>query len=52
MTMGALTLTVPTLAVSATYCLWHAYRLVYLRREQQLRSRIAYMLWTAANEGE
>jgi hypothetical protein len=50
--MAALTLTFPTLAVSATYCLWHAYRLVQLRRHQQLRERVAFMLWTAANEVE
>ena len=47
--MAALTLTFPTLAVSAMYCLWHAYRLAYLRRDRLLRSRVAYMLWTAAN---
>jgi hypothetical protein len=39
---------VPTLAVSAIYCLWFHYRVGQLRRERTLRQRVAYMLWVIA----
>jgi hypothetical protein len=41
---------VPTLAVSAIYCLWHLHLERRLRRDRLLRQRVAYMLWAAANE--
>jgi hypothetical protein len=50
--MPAFALTVPTLAVSAAYCIWNAYRMAMLRRDRVLRDRVAYMLWTAAGEDE
>jgi hypothetical protein len=50
MNMAALSLTIPTLAVSVTYCLWHAYRMAYLRRDRRMRERVAYMLWTMADQ--
>lgn len=40
--------TVPTLAVSAVYCLWHVYRAAHCQRRQKLRARVAYMLWVMA----
>jgi hypothetical protein len=36
------------LAVSAIYCLYQSYRQAVCRRRQQLRGRVAYMLWQAA----
>jgi hypothetical protein len=40
--------TFPTLAVSAIFCIWNAYRQARLRRERLLRQRVAYMLWIVA----
>jgi len=40
---------VPTLAISADYMIWNAYRQTQIRREKQLRSRVAYLLWVAAH---
>jgi len=37
------------LAVSAIFCLYQHYRQAISRRQRQLRERVAYMLWTAAN---
>jgi hypothetical protein len=42
----------PTLAVSLIYCLWSVYRLSGRRRHQQLRERVAFMLWVMAHEIE
>jgi hypothetical protein len=39
---------VPTLALSVIYCLYHAYYRARLRREGALRERVAYMLWVMA----
>jgi hypothetical protein len=50
--MPAFALTVPTLAVSAAYCIWHAYRMTLLRQDRVLRERVAYMLWKAAGADE
>jgi len=36
------------LAVSTIFCLYQSYRQAVGRRRQQLRSRVAYMLWQAA----
>jgi hypothetical protein len=42
---------VATVAVSMIYCLWDAYRRVSpLPRRQQLRERVAYMLWVMAGQ--
>jgi len=41
----------PTLAVAMVYCLFDMHRRLQLRRkQQQLRSRVTYMLWMAANQ--
>ena len=47
--MQALLCSVPTLAVSAIYCLWHLHGDVLRQRKRILRERVAYMLWTLAN---
>lgn len=39
---------VATLAVAAIFCLWHAYSELRLRRERTLRTRVALLLWTVA----
>ena len=36
------------LAVSAIFCVYQSYRQAVARRHQQLRERVAYMLWQAA----
>jgi hypothetical protein len=41
---------VATVAVSMIYCLWDAYRRVSLQPPQQLRQRVAYMLWVMAGQ--
>jgi hypothetical protein len=48
--MEALVSTVPTLAVSALFCIWSAYRRHVFERRQRLRERVAHMLWVAAVE--
>jgi hypothetical protein len=47
--MNALSISFPAMAVSAIYCLWHAYVEIRLRRERRLCERVAYLLWTVAN---
>jgi hypothetical protein len=37
----------PTLSVSAIFCIWSAYRR-YLQRDRTLRERVAYLLWVMA----
>ena len=39
----------PCLLVSSIYCFWKHYHVALLRRERQLRERVAFMLWEAAN---
>jgi hypothetical protein len=39
---------IPTLAVSALFCLWNAYRHLQASREQLLRRRVACLLWVMA----
>jgi hypothetical protein len=47
--MQPLLLTAPTLAVSAIYCLWSAYRRHQLRRRRRiLCDRLACLLWVIA----
>ena len=48
--MNPLVPSMATLAVSTIYCLWQAYCQVQVRRQRQLRERVAYMLWVAANQ--
>jgi hypothetical protein len=43
--------TYPTLAISAIYCIWQAYRRALALRERVLRQRVAYMLWVLAESG-
>jgi hypothetical protein len=47
--MNPLVTSMATLAISTIFCLWNAYRQVEQRRHRQLRERVAYMLWLAAN---
>lgn len=35
-------------AVASCYYLWKAYAWWFRKRQQQLRNRVAYMLWVAA----
>jgi hypothetical protein len=46
--VNPLVCTVPTLAVSAIYCLWHGSWRLHFQRRQKLAERVAYMLWVAA----
>ncbi len=48
--MDTLFCSVPTLAISAIYCLWHHHGEHQRRRERRLRARVAYMLWVMANQ--
>jgi hypothetical protein len=50
--MAAFALTMRSLAVSAGYCIYNAYRMAMLRRDRILRDRVAYMLWMAAGDDE
>jgi hypothetical protein len=44
---------IPTLAVSTIYCLWSFYvQQLKWRRDRLLRERLAFMLWTMAQEVE
>lgn len=38
------------LAVSAIYLVWRTYDASRARRHETLHERVAFMLWTAANE--
>jgi hypothetical protein len=40
--------TIPTLAVSAIFCIWNAYQLCLGQRNRILHQRVAYMLWVMA----
>jgi hypothetical protein len=48
--MQALFCSVPTLAVSTIYCLWHFHGERLRRRNRILRERVAYMLWVIADQ--
>lgn len=50
--MNPMSISMATFAVSTIYIIWNKYRHVMDRREQTLRSRVAYMLWCAANRDE
>jgi hypothetical protein len=47
--MNPVVANVATLAVSTIFLLWQSYRLIQERRKRTLRSRVAFMLWCAAN---
>lgn len=49
--MPCLITTVPTLAISTIYCLWHFYWQVELTRRQRLCQRVSNMLWVMATRG-
>lgn len=46
--MQAIALAMPTLAVSAVYCLWTVCSLAQRQRHRKLRERVAYLLWVVA----
>jgi hypothetical protein len=47
--MNPMTTTITTFAVSAIFLVWQNYRqILEQRRQRQLRSRVAFMLWTMA----
>jgi hypothetical protein len=48
--MQPLLTALPTLAVSAMYCLWHLTQIARIQRQKKLRERVAYMLWVVATE--
>jgi hypothetical protein len=41
---------VPTLAVSAIYCIWKAYFRAQQRLQRIIRERVAYMLWVSTSQ--
>jgi hypothetical protein len=50
--MQALSLTMPTVAVSLIYCIWHRYVEFRCRKERRLCERVAYLLWVVAHHGD
>ena len=50
--MHPLFASLPTVAVSAIFCVWNAYRHHLFRRSRVLRERVAYMLWVMATNPE
>jgi hypothetical protein len=47
--MNTLAVSFPTVAVSAIYCLWHAWQQARGRRDRLLHVRVAYLLWAVAH---
>ena len=47
--MNPLVASMAMLSVSTIFCVWQAYHKVEARRRLELRHRVAYLLWTAAN---
>jgi hypothetical protein len=43
---------VAALTVTAIYYIWRAYLNARLRKERQLRERVAYMLWVMADRAQ
>ena len=43
---------VATFAVASIYCAWRNYIVGLIRRERQLRARVAFMLWKAARAAD
>jgi hypothetical protein len=41
---------IPTLGVSAIYCIWKVYFRAQQRLQQIIRDRVTYMLWVVANQ--
>ena len=48
--MQSLLTALPTLTVSAIYCVWNLYRVAQRQRQRRLRERVAYLLWVVATE--
>ncbi len=50
--MNLLWLNVAVLAVAVVYCVYQTHRRVVQRQQRQLRQRVAYMLWVAAERSD
>lgn len=50
--MQQLACSIAILAVSVVYCFWRSYLEAARHRQQLLRERVAYLLWTAADVDE
>jgi hypothetical protein len=50
--MYPLVFSYPTLAVSAIYCIWHAYLRFRVQQDRKLHERVAFMLWTMVGSFE
>ena len=50
--MQLLVLNVAACAVAFTYCIYQTHRRLVERKRQQLRQRVAYMLWVMADRIE
>jgi len=50
--MYPLVFSYPTLAVSAIYCIWHAYLRMRVQQHRKLHERVAFMLWTMVGSFE
>jgi hypothetical protein len=50
--MDVILTVMPTLAVSAVFCIWDAYRRHLIQRREQLHERVAYLLWVVAHHGD
>jgi hypothetical protein len=48
--MELLALCYPTLAISVIYCVWQGYLRHRIQRERTLRDRVAWLLWTVADQ--
>src|SRR5438445_236457 len=51
-TMYPLVFSYPTLAVSAIYCIWHAYLRCRVQQDRKLHERVAFLLWTMVGSFE
>ena len=47
--MNPMMTSMATIAISTIYTLWQSYRQTQMRRQDQLRERVAFMLWQMAN---
>jgi hypothetical protein len=48
--MNLLWLNMAALAVALLHCTYQAHRRIEQRKRRQLRERVAYLLWVAANQ--
>ena len=46
--MNPMMTSMATIMISTIYSMWHTYSLGQMRRKDQLRERVAYMLWQMA----